>query len=143
MKSPFIYVVDDQADFLWSMIALLRWRRFAADGTTDPIKAVHVIPIIKPDLLLIDQTMPTISGAEVIERVRGAGYKGKAIVFSGYEKPEGLPPGVAFLEKGPSGVVPIVNAITSELGLDPKHYGPERPRPGNVRQRIAEGASAI
>ena len=56
----------------------------AADGE----EAVSMIPGLKPDIVILDISMPKINGIEAARRVFAEGFKGKIIVLTQYDKEE-------------------------------------------------------
>lgn len=49
-------------------------------------EALQKITELKPDLVLLDIRMPRLSGMELIEKTRKAGYSGEFIILSGYSE---------------------------------------------------------
>jgi len=65
-----ILVVDDEPDYVSTIQCRLEWCRYevitAADGQEALEKAVNE----KPDLILLDTSMPVMNGHEMLERLR-------------------------------------------------------------------------
>jgi len=65
-----ILVVDDEADFVSTIQCRLEWCHYkvvtAANGTEALQKAEHE----KPDLVLLDTSMPVMDGHQVLQRMR-------------------------------------------------------------------------
>jgi DNA-binding response OmpR family regulator len=65
-----ILVVDDDLKILAILRALLVPWGFRVTTLSDPQKFWEVIPVAKPDLLILDVEMPTINGLELCQSVR-------------------------------------------------------------------------
>lgn len=65
-----ILIVDDDLKILAILRALLVPWGFRVTALNDPQKFWEVVPVAKPDLLILDVEMPTISGLELCQSVR-------------------------------------------------------------------------
>jgi CheY-like chemotaxis protein len=65
-----ILVVDDEKDVLFYLSAILEDKGFTVSTATDGIEAVNEIKSIKPDLVLLDITMPNQSGVKVYRQIK-------------------------------------------------------------------------
>ena len=65
-----ILAVDDDLKVLAILRALLVPWGFRVTTLSDPQKFWEVVPVVKPDLLILDVEMPTISGIELCQSVR-------------------------------------------------------------------------
>jgi len=78
-----ILVVDDEHDireFLIMALDIEGWEvRTAASGS----EALAVLPEFAPDVIVLDQMMPGLRGTDVARHVRGQGYAGPIVLFSG------------------------------------------------------------
>jgi two-component system response regulator YesN len=80
-----LLVVDDSIDVL--LLIKFNLRRCKRSDLTlitceDPREALHILAQTPPDLLLTDVNMPFLSGPELIEQARAAGYTGPAVLAS-------------------------------------------------------------
>jgi CheY-like chemotaxis protein len=76
-----VLIVDDHEDSARSVRALLRPRGYEVKLAFDGREAIEVAQSFRPDVLLLDLTLPDMSGAEVAEELRKAlGFEGTAIV---------------------------------------------------------------
>src|SRR5437867_2664721 len=79
-----VLIADDEHDvreFLTMALDLEGWEvRTAASGN----EAIAALPDFAPDVIVLDQMMPGLPGTEVARRVRGQGYDGPIVLFSGF-----------------------------------------------------------
>ncbi len=70
MKRAKIMIIDDEEEICEITKKLLeRTRKFEAMFSTKGVGAVDLIKSYKPDLVLLDESMPDMSGSEVAERL--------------------------------------------------------------------------
>ena len=97
-----VLVVDDEADIRGTITALLRFNGYEVDNAANGHDALHEVERELPDLVLLDQMLPDMSGIDVARRLR-AEHPVLPIVFvSGHAEPEMLRdavPGVRLLRK--------------------------------------------
>lgn len=70
MDSIRILAVDDDANQLAAVKRVLRRSRFEVTTCTNPRRALHLAATEQPDLILLDVSMPTMSGHEFLHRLR-------------------------------------------------------------------------
>lgn len=70
MKKQKIVIVDDEISFLSIFTKALENAGFEVKGFSDPKEAILKIPEEKPNLILLDITMPEINGFEVFEKLK-------------------------------------------------------------------------
>jgi CheY-like chemotaxis protein len=70
MNRARILVVDDDAHGAESLSALLRARGCAVEWAANGESALAKLPLMAPDLLVVDEYMPGITGLEVVGRLR-------------------------------------------------------------------------
>ena len=82
-----ILIADDEQKIRQGLRNIIDWAALgyeivgeAADGE----EAVSFLAERKPDVVLLDISMPRLNGLQVIERARQQGYEGKVIILSGY-----------------------------------------------------------
>lgn len=70
MKRPLIMTVDDDRELLKLLERLLEMEGYRVTGISDSRAAVTLIKETKPDLVILDITMPGLSGYQVVAKVR-------------------------------------------------------------------------
>jgi len=97
-----VLVVDDEADIRGTITALLRYNGYEVDSVANGHDALRAVERGAPDLLLLDQMLPDMTGVDVARRLR-AEHPVLPIVFvSGHAEPDMLRdavPGVRLLRK--------------------------------------------
>ena len=85
-----ILLVDDHAFTVHAVKGLLAKDRYAAiQGTTDPMDAERLFRELRPDIVVLDVTMPELDGFEVLDRLNACADRRFAAVFlSGAESRE-------------------------------------------------------
>lgn len=83
-----VLVVDDEKDFLFLMEYWLKSKGYEAKGLTDGTKAVDELKSFKPDLVLLDLSMPGIDGVEVLRRIREVDADIPVIIITAYVEDE-------------------------------------------------------
>jgi len=69
-KAPLVMCLDDEAAHLKSLSRVLRRQGYRVLSYTEPEVALEELPLLKPDLLILDVLMPGLSGFEVLHEVR-------------------------------------------------------------------------
>ena len=101
-EKPIVFVVDDDpmiASLIGTILEGAGYRVRTADGGLDAMAQAKISP---PDLLLVDLTMPQLSGAETMARMRVSQPSLPTLVVSGVSSEEAraeAPEASAFLEK--------------------------------------------
>ena len=83
-----ILVVDDELgvrEVLYEYLSRMGYKVFTAPGGTE---AVEMIVQEKPDLVLMDLTMPGMNGIEVLMDIKRRGLKAKVVVLTGADSVE-------------------------------------------------------
>jgi DNA-binding NtrC family response regulator len=136
--APHILAIDDEEDFLWLFVRILREVGLSAEGFLDPHKAIDRLTIRHPEMMIVDLELNGgTSGIDVIQRARKAGYANKVILMSGYPQPDWVPEGVRFISKGFCSVKPVLDAIAHDLNINLSDYAPQRARQGQPNSRIS------
>lgn len=97
-----VFVVDDDQMMATLIGAVLEGAGYRVRTATDGTEAVALAAISPPDLLLVDLTMPQLSGAETMARLRKLQPTLPTLVVSGVSPEEAraaAPEANAFLEK--------------------------------------------
>lgn len=82
-----ILIADDEQKIRKGLKNIVDWEALGyqiAGEAADGGEAVSFMAIQKPDVVLLDISMPKWSGLEVIQRAREQGFSGKVIILSGY-----------------------------------------------------------
>ena len=78
-----VLVVDDEADTVVSLVAILRDEGYDAKGIADSRLALVEVEAFDPDVLIVDIAMPHISGWEVARDVQRGKHRPVLIAISG------------------------------------------------------------
>src|SRR5690348_7213306 len=73
MRSSTVLVVDDDADFRQLVRLALERAGYKVCEACDGLRALTVIEHAQPDLVLVDITMPVMSGVQLVEELRRRG----------------------------------------------------------------------
>ena len=81
-----VLVADDLAPVLTTVAALLRESSFDVVGTVaDGAAALEATLTLEPDLVVLDISMPAMSGIEVAEELKRQGNKAKVVFLTVHE----------------------------------------------------------
>ena len=83
-KIPKILIVDDEPDIIFSFRSFFGRRGFLVNTTASGKDALQLIKTSKPDLVLLDLTLPEMTGKEVLLRLREYDKKTKVIIVTGH-----------------------------------------------------------
>jgi DNA-binding response OmpR family regulator/two-component sensor histidine kinase len=101
-RGEHVLVVDDEADIRGTITALLRYNGYEVYNVANGHDALQEVELKVPDLVLLDQMLPDMTGVDVARRLR-AEHPVLPIVFvSGHAEPDMLRdavPGVRLLRK--------------------------------------------
>ena len=121
-----VLLVDDHAMLTQGIASLLSdgdaAGRFEVRATSDPFEAVDLAASFRPDLAVVDLTMPTMNGFELTRRLTEVdGVKPRVVVLSMHSDPEFV---AEALRCGASGYL-VKHAAASELraAIDPVSRG--------------------
>jgi DNA-binding NarL/FixJ family response regulator len=149
-KKVRIVLVDDHEvlrEGVRALFAKLRPEWEVCGEGTDGEQAVALTHALKPDIVILDISMPRVSGLEACERMRKIGIKAPVLIFTTHES-ESLAGEVR--KVGAQGYVlktqaarSLVLAIDTILGggtffggpQEAKPPTPDRPNPGIMRRR--------
>jgi len=67
---PSILIIDSDDESVRSMSDLLATRGFAVEAATNGETALAMLERRRPDVVLLDVSMPTMDGMEVLDRIR-------------------------------------------------------------------------
>jgi CheY-like chemotaxis protein len=86
--APEVLVVDDSPDVAEATVEGLRLCGVRAQAVFDGDEALERMRTGKIDVCVVDLVMPGMTGAQVVERLRGSGQPVAFIAVSGHEVPE-------------------------------------------------------
>jgi CheY-like chemotaxis protein len=92
-----VLIVDDEPLVRAHLRRLLELRGFAVQDAANGESGLAAIEYSRPDLLVLDLTMPDMDGVEVVRRLRAAGISMPVVLCSGnldYAVERGLEPGM-------------------------------------------------
>ena len=71
MSEPTILIIDDEPANVFLLESVIkRLSRYETHGTTDPRQALALVQELRPDLILLDLTMPHVDGFAIMESLR-------------------------------------------------------------------------
>jgi len=82
-----LVVDDDEAVLMWLSVEL-EGRGWQVDQAASGRECLRYCQKKTPDLVILDLMMPGLSGLDVASILRGRGYRGPVLLFSGYLVPE-------------------------------------------------------
>jgi CheY-like chemotaxis protein len=71
MPSVRVLVLDDHRDAMEAMVALVELIGYEAKGCTTGIECLGIATVWRPRIVLLDLSLPVMSGFEVAQRIRG------------------------------------------------------------------------
>ena len=83
-----LLVVDDEPDICTSVQAYFGKRGFRVTTTASGIEALSIIPVSRPDVVVLDITLKDLSGKDVLGKLRARDKETKVIVITGNLYPE-------------------------------------------------------
>lgn len=78
-----ILVVDDEGGVRDMLIEYLEGRGFEARGASDGQETLHLLPDFRPHVILLDITMPGLSGVETLRRIKALSLEVCVVMISG------------------------------------------------------------
>ena len=101
-RGEHVLVVDDEADIRGTITALLRYNGYEVYNVANGQQALQEIERQVPDLVLLDQMLPDMTGIEVARQLRSEHPVLPIVFVSGHAEPDALRdavPGVRLLRK--------------------------------------------
>ncbi|HCV42979.1 MAG TPA: hypothetical protein DGH68_05810 [Bacteroidetes bacterium] len=93
---PKVLLIDDDELVLVMMRNALEDEGYEVLSTADGPQGVVIYKEQRPDLVLLDIGLPSISGLEVLKEIRSFNPKARVIVVSGYGTPESVSSAVRY-----------------------------------------------
>lgn len=85
---PFIAVVDDEESIRTALKRLLRAAGLEAEGYASGQAFLDDAAQRRPDCVLLDLHMPSMSGQQILERIRQMAARAPVVVITGHDTPE-------------------------------------------------------
>jgi DNA-binding response OmpR family regulator len=121
MPEKKILIVDDNADLVRIMGAHLEGHGYSVVSASDVAEAIKAVQKEKPDLIILDVTMPGGNGLDILKRLNAANPKKMipVIVVTGMEtraKAEAFANGAVDFYLKPVNMDTLLESIREELG---------------------------
>jgi two-component system, OmpR family, response regulator len=84
MDAVRVLIVDDESQFVETVVERLRLRGFDVDGVTSGQEAMDVLSSGTYDVALLDVRMPGFGGLEIVRKVREKWSGLRVVLLSGY-----------------------------------------------------------
>jgi DNA-binding NarL/FixJ family response regulator len=104
-----VVVADDNKQMREKVVQLLRTHFDVVGSAADGKAALEMIALLKPELLILDISMPALCGLEVADQLNKQGSTVRVIFLTVHEDPDFLK---AALETGASGYVVKSHMVT-------------------------------
>ena len=85
---PKILIIDDDEVQLRLQQTILADQGYSVHSTADGPQGITLYKSLRPDLVLLDIGLPSVSGIEVLRQIRQIDQKAKIIVITGYASVE-------------------------------------------------------
>ena len=86
--APRLLVVDDQDEVRCSVAKLLADTFRVVGMAEDGKQAIELAALLRPDVVVLDISMPVLNGIEAAEQLRGSRYPSKVVFLSMQDDPE-------------------------------------------------------
>lgn len=83
-KKACILIVDDNEELVESLYLQFSYGGFNVTKATDPVRALELSALIRPDVLIADIRMPKLDGIKLIQKFKEAHPSVKVILMTGY-----------------------------------------------------------
>jgi two-component system OmpR family response regulator len=94
MESYRVLVVDDEEEFVSTLVERLQLRAIDAEGVTRGAEALELLKEREFDIILLDVKMPGLGGLEVIRRIKAVHPKTEVILLTGHSSAEAVEEGM-------------------------------------------------
>ena len=94
MESYRVLVVDDEEEFVSTLVERLQLRAIDAEGVTRGADALVLLQKREFDIILLDVKMPGIGGLEVIRMIKASHPKTEVILLTGHSSAEAIEQGM-------------------------------------------------
>jgi CheY-like chemotaxis protein len=112
-----VLVVDDDVDVRETLVELLEDRGFRVVAARDGVDALDRVLAVKPDVMLIDQRMPRMTGSDCVRALRSRGVDVPVVLMSAAHDVASLSQaaGIRWFLGKPFGLDELVGALTHAL----------------------------
>lgn len=76
-----ILIVDDEAEIVHLLTEVLSDEGYTVRSASDGISAIDKVATFRPSMVLLDYSMPGMSGAEVLQQLQVQGYADLSVVI--------------------------------------------------------------
>lgn len=83
-KKMKVLVVDNETEFASTLAERLRLRKIAAESVYSGAEALAMVPLLRPDVLILDLQMPEMSGLDVLHKVKAIDPTIEVILLTGH-----------------------------------------------------------
>ena len=83
-ETPRILVIDDEVEICGFMDDVFTAEGYTVSTASDPEKGLRMAEQLRPDLVLLDLKMPTMSGIEVLRRIKKIDQTIAVVIITGY-----------------------------------------------------------
>ncbi|MFA4901268.1 MAG: response regulator [Desulfobaccales bacterium] len=83
-----ILIVDDEADFLETILKRLQARKIEVTGVDSGYKALEVLESRNPDVIILDVKMPGMDGIETLREIKKKKPLAEVIMLTGHASVE-------------------------------------------------------
>ncbi len=83
-KKASILIVDDSEELVESLYLQFNYAGFNVTKTTNPVRALELTSLIRPDVLIVDIRMPKLDGIKLIRKFKAIQPDVKVILMTGY-----------------------------------------------------------
>ena len=90
-----VLIVDDEVEFLETLVKRLRKRNLAVDGVTSGEAALELLKASPVDVVLLDVKMPGMSGLDTLREIRKGHNLMEVIMLTGHASVEAALEGMA------------------------------------------------
>ncbi len=88
MKRVRILLADDHREILKRVVHLLQGEFEVVGAVNDGQALLEAASKLRPDVVVLDISMPVMSGLEAADRLRGVGSKAKVVFLTVHEDPD-------------------------------------------------------
>ncbi len=112
-----ILLVDDATEIINLLVFILKTQRYDIITASNERDALQCYEGHQPDLIIMDLTMPLMSGVELIKKIRSQSNAVPILALSGNAEVTGCPQQNILLLQKPVSVTDILSAIKKLLSL--------------------------
>lgn len=88
MNRKKLLIIDDEKEVCIFLQDFFEEKDFEVSAAHSGLQAIQQIPLLKPDLILLDVRMPGMDGLQVLEEIKQLKINSKIIMMTGAKEPE-------------------------------------------------------